>query len=116
NLLRVCSIIVCGAVLLIRARMVAQPLNFNTLAGYAGHGSSDSVGNTARFDNPWGVAADNAGNVYVADTGNHTIRKVTPGGVSSTLAGYPGAGGSADGTNNGARFNQPYSVAVDSAG
>ena len=59
---------------------------------------------------------DSAGNVYVADTGNHTIRKVTPAGVVTTLAGLAGSLGSADGTGSAARFNYPAGVAVDSAG
>ena len=59
---------------------------------------------------------DSAGNVYVADTGNHTIRKVTPAGVVTTLAGLAGSAGSADGTGSAARFNHPIGVAVDSAG
>ena len=73
-------------------------------------------GSAARFDSPSGVAVDSAGNVYVADTGNHTIRKVTPAGVVTTLAGLAGSSGSADGTGSAARFNYPSGVAVDSAG
>ena len=65
---------------------------------------------------PYGVAVDSAGNVYVADYGNHTIRKVTPAGVVTTLAGLAGSPGSADGTGSAARFNVPTGVAVDSAG
>jgi hypothetical protein len=62
------------------------------------------------------VAVDSAGNVYVADTCNRTIRKVTPGGVVTTLAGLAGSLGSADGTGSAARFNLPTAVALDSAG
>ena len=65
---------------------------------------------------PYGVAVDSAGNVYVADTSNHTIRKVTPAGVVTTLAGLAGNSGSADGTGSAARFYLPCGVAVDSAG
>jgi streptogramin lyase len=88
-----------------------------TLAGLAGsHGSADGTGSAARFFKPYGVAVDSAGNVYVADTDNHTIRKVTPGGVVTTLAGLAGSWGSADGPGSAARFQGPNGVAVDSAG
>jgi len=89
----------------------------STLAGLAGHpGDTDGIGSNAQFRNPWGVAVDNEGNVYVADTSNDTIRKVTPAGVVSTLAGLAGNSGSTDGIGGTARFNNPYAVTVDSAG
>ncbi len=88
-----------------------------TLAGSAGSsGSADGTNSAARFYYPSGAAVDNAGNLFVADTSNHTIRKVTPEGVVTTLAGSAGLGGSADGTNSTARFFVPNGVAVDSAG
>jgi hypothetical protein len=87
------------------------------LAGSAGAlGSNDGTGASARFNTPSGAAVDSAGNIYVADTNNHTIRKVTATGVVSTLAGRAGKPGSADGTGADARFNVPLGVAVDSAG
>jgi sugar lactone lactonase YvrE len=87
----------------------------STLAGTAGmFGSADGTGAAALFNEPTGVAVDSAGNVYVADTDNCTIRKVTPVGVVTTLAG--GTIGSADGTGAAALFNEPTGVAVDSAG
>ena len=93
------------------------PYTFNTLAGLAGnYGSADGTGSAARFEYPWGVAVDSAGNVYVADSQNFTIRKVTPAGVVTTLAGLAGSFGSADGTGSAARFYYPTGVAVDSAG
>jgi sugar lactone lactonase YvrE len=89
----------------------------STLAGLAGvPGNADGSGVSAQFNQPEGVAVDSSGNVYVADTWNHTIRKITSGGVSSTLAGMPGTYGTFDGTNTGARFNCPTGVAVDSTG
>jgi len=90
--------------------------DFATLAGFADKGGADGTGNAAEFNNPLGVAADGAGNVYVADTFNYTIRKITPLGVVTTLAGAASQGGSADGTGSAARFWYPNGVAVDSAG
>ena len=89
-----------------------------TLAGSAEdfYGSVDGTGSAARFNYPCGVVVDSAGNVYVADSGNCTIRKVTAAGVVTTLAGLPGNSGSEDGTGSAARFNLPSGVAVDSAG
>jgi hypothetical protein len=91
-----------------------------TLAGLAGSaGSSDGMGSAARFDRPNGVAVDSAGNVYVADVGNFTIRKVTAVGMNwvvATLAGLAGNAGSADGTGSAALFDLPARVAADSAG
>jgi len=89
----------------------------STLAGTAGvYGSSDGIGSAAQFSATWGVVADNLGNVYVADVGNHTIRKITAGGVVTTFAGLTGSSGSADGIGSDARFFYPCSVTVDSAG
>ncbi len=89
----------------------------STLAGLAGnYGSADGTGNSARFNFPDGVAVDTNGNVYVADSSNETIRKITPAGVVTTLAGLAGAYGTADGTGNGARFNWPVALAVDASG
>jgi sugar lactone lactonase YvrE len=88
-----------------------------TLAGSAGlSGSADGIGSAARFDGPWGVATDIGGNVYVADTGNDTIRKITPTGMVTTLAGSPGLDGSADGTGSAARFDNPQGLATDGGG
>ena len=88
-----------------------------TLAGRAGvEGSTDGSGAAARFTYPTGVALDSAGNVYVADSGNHTIRRITPAGVVSTLAGRAGVEGSIDGTGAAACFSGSLGVATDSAG
>jgi len=89
----------------------------STLAGSAGQcGSTDGTGAAAGFCNPSGVAVDGSGNIYVADLYNYTIRKITPAGVVSTLAGSPGQSGSTDGTGADAPFYQPDGVAVDGSG
>lgn len=88
-----------------------------TLAGLASHtGSTDGTGANARFNRPKGIAVDADGNVYVADQGNYVIRKVTPAGAVTTLAGYPGQPGDIDGTASSARFSGPAGIAVDSSG
>lgn len=86
-----------------------------TFAGSGEVGNADGSAVTASFDRPYGVAVDAAGNVYVADTYNHKIRKITPAGVVSTLAGS-GIAGAADGNGVAASFNLPGGVAVDAAG
>jgi len=81
-----------------------------------GWGYVDGTLAQARFAKPMGIARDGQGNFYIADTYNHTIRKVSAAGVVSTLAGSPGQRGSVDGTGSAARFSSPKGLAVDSAG
>jgi len=88
-------------------------VNFAGLPGYSGY--ADGLGGDARFAGPQGVAVDSLGNVYVSDTGNSVIRKITPGGLVTTLAGNPGHAGYAAGVGTGAQFNQPHGLAVDAA-
>ncbi len=86
-----------------------------TLAGSGSIGSSDGTSMTASFNFPHGVAVDTSGNVYVADTVNNKIRKITSTGNVTTLAGS-GSSGSTDGVGTVANFNQPSGVAVDTSG
>jgi sugar lactone lactonase YvrE len=78
-------------------------------------GFADGTGSAAAFHTPSALALDRKGNLYVADTGNHAIRKITPDGVVTTLAGN-GQPGFADGSGADARFNGPVGIAVDDAG
>jgi len=88
-----------------------------TIAGTTGvAGSADGTGIAATFYGPRDVACDAAGNVYVTDRQNDTIRKITmPGATVTTLAGGVGNAGYLDGTGTGALFNRPSGLAVDSS-
>ena len=97
-----------------RIRKISPDGTVSTLAGGA-EGYADGSGAAASFHTPSGLALDAAGNLYVADTGNNAIRKVSPQGVVSTVAGGAGAG-ERDGVGAAARFNGPVGVAVDTAG
>jgi len=78
--------------------------------------SRDGTGSQARFDGPQGIAADGAGNLYVAEPASATIRKITPQGAVTTLAGTAGAPGNADGSGAVARFNAPSRLETDAEG
>jgi hypothetical protein len=98
------------------ARVHSQAFSFSTLAGSVSTGSADGTGAAARFSGPSGVAADSVGNFYVTDSGNNTIRKITPVGLVTTIAGLAGVKGSADGTGTNASFYLPTGIAADSNG
>ena len=100
----------------IRSSLGSAPV-FITWAGSAGiAGSQDGTGTSAHFNSPQGIAVDGSGNAYVLDAGNYTIRKITPAGVVTTLAGSPGVQGSADGTGSSASFYYPSGITVDPSG
>lgn len=94
--------------------MLAPDGSVRVLAGGT-EGYRDGVGTAASFNTPSGIALDKHGNVYVADTGNHVIRKIAPDGTVTTLAGS-GIAGFADGQGAQAQFNGPVGVAVDEEG
>ena len=97
-------------------RKVAPDGTVTTFAGGAGiSGNTDGTGTAARFNNPWGIVRDSAGNLFVSDSGNHTIRKITPAGVVSTFAGLAGVTGFINGLGNIARFYYPYHLGIDGA-
>ena len=98
-------------------RRIGSDGSVTTFAGSAGaRGNADGTGTVATFSSPLGLAIDAAGNLYVADTMSDTVRKITPAGVVSTLAGMAGSPGFADGTGTGAQFNHPAALAVDATG
>ena len=88
-----------------------------TFAGGAGiPGTANGTGAAARFHYPAGLARDGSGNLYVADSWNHTVRKITTGAMVTTLAGVAGQSGSNDATGTAARFAFPSAVVVNGAG
>ena len=89
----------------------------STIAGTAGtSGAADGTGANALFNLPYGITIDPDENLYVTDTNNHIIRKITPDGVVTTFAGTAGTPGSADGTGTNASFNSPYGITIDPDG
>jgi hypothetical protein len=87
------------------------------LAGSQGErGTADGPGTAARFDGPEGVAVDAAGNLYVSDSGNDTIGRITPEGYVSAFAGRSGEPGSQDGRGSDARFSGPAGIGADAVG
>jgi uncharacterized delta-60 repeat protein len=97
-------------------RKITPAGNVTTIAGSPGNlGSTDGNGSAARFYNPTGIAIDSAGNLFVSDTQNQTIRKITPAGDVTTFAGIPGSLGLTNGPGVSAKFNSPRGLAIDSA-
>lgn len=111
---------ICAA----RAQTTYTPYAITTLAGSAGnYGYVDDTGPAARFSYVYGVAVDSSGNVYVADSATNqaspsfgVVRKITPAGVTTTLAGQSGTGGTSDGTGTAATFGNIGGIAIDNSG
>ena len=99
-------------------RKIARDGTVTTLAGKAGEpGLVDGVGADARFNAPVGMAIDASGNLYVGSWEvNPAIRKITPDGTVTTLAGSAGAGGTTDGVGSAARFRMPWMLTIDAHG
>lgn len=93
---------------------IASDRSVTDIAGSDDSGSVNANGATASFSSPAGIAMDTSGNLYVADTDNNEIRKITPSGDVSTFAGSTKAG-SADGVGTQASFNWPFGIAIDSS-
>jgi len=111
----------CRRILKVNPSGVATPLAGGGLLDYSQGASNffagfaNGFGSAAKFLSPNGIAVDSLGNIYVADTFNYSIRKITPDGLVSTLAGS-GKSGHTDGTGTNASFESPTGVAVDSSG
>jgi sugar lactone lactonase YvrE len=100
-----------------RAQVNYTPYTFSTLAGLSqSGGTNDGLGSAARFTGPRSVTVDGAGNLYVVGAYNHTVRKITPTGFVSTIAGAPGVSGTNDGIGTDARFTYPDGITMDSSG
>jgi hypothetical protein len=97
------------------AQVPASTYTVSTFAGSGIAGSVDGMGTTASFNHPMGLALDSSGNLYVADVQSAKIRKITPAGVVTTLAGS-GQKGSTDGPGTVAEFYGPVRLALDDSG
>ena len=98
-----------------KIRKITPSGEVTTIAGLSGEGYKNGTGAVAIFSAPQGLALDTVGNLYIADNGNHVIRKITPDGIVSTFAGS-GVKGSADGSLELATFSKPRDVIIDYAG
>lgn len=88
----------------------------STFAGSGNFGGSDGQGINATFGNPTGIETDANGNLYIADHLTHVIRKISPAGFVTTVAGILGSPGSEDGNGSNARFYRPYGLTLDNDG
>ena len=107
-------------ILLLSVSFFTRPLGAqNYVTTYAGTGSAGFVnGDTsvAQFNQTFGICIDQEGNIYLADAGNHCIRKISTAGEVTTYAGVPNQPGYLDGPADEARFRQPFNLAMDDEG
>jgi streptogramin lyase len=96
-------------------RKITPSGQVSTFAGGGQPGRNDGTGAAASFNSPFGIAIDGNSNLYVADSGNNLIRKITPAGTVTTIAGS-GLRGASDGNGSAASFNMPAGIAVDNFG
>ena len=96
-------------------RMIVPGQLVTTIAGNGSPGFANGIGSSAQFNYPIGITTDGGGNLYVVDSSNHRIRKVTIAGVVTTIAGS-GSPGYLDGNGASAQFNLPYGITIDAAG
>jgi sugar lactone lactonase YvrE/predicted esterase len=102
-----------------RVRKVGLDGNITTVAGdgVAGFGGDDGLATAAQLNTPWGLALDSAGNLYIADSANHRVRRLAPNGTITTVAGSGAAGFSGDGGKaTAAQLHTPAGLAVDRQG
>lgn len=102
-------------------RKIATDGKITVFAGNSDRGAKDGKGTAASFYLPTGLAIDDQGNLFVADTYNNIIRKIDPSGLVTTIAGKPAPqgkrnGGARDGKGSEAQFRQPFGIAVDHNG
>ena len=93
-------------------RLSADLGTVTPVAGANGSGSTDGAAAAALFNQPFALTQDSAGIVYIADSGNSTVRRIALDGTVSTLAGLAGASGTTDGTGSAARFDSPVGIAI----
>src|SRR5438270_13544302 len=96
------------------AQSFYESYTFTTPAGIA-PGSADGSGTSARFREPAGATQDSSGNIFISDTWNQTIRKITPAGRVTTFAGTAGFGGGSDGKGSAVSFWFPTGIAADAS-
>ncbi len=97
-----------------RIRKISTNGTVSTLAGNGSGGYKDGIGTEAQLNDPSGVTIDKDGNLLIADRRNHRVRKITPAGVVTTIAG--GSAGYTDGTSESARFSHPWGISAGKDG